>query len=184
MRTLQCLLFVVAALVGNYAQAKVDVIPGRGHTIYQVNIDKVTFRDAEAGGKKFQQAKLVGVDGYEGILYVEGNPELPVVRFLVDGESANVTVGGAQKMALPKRGIPLKPVLASAAKIRGAKAIFKFNAKAYKANAFVPARQFDVQSAGSVRGKQRLMVTLYPIAYNPATGEVQYRNNFEVRVAN
>lgn len=182
MRILQCLLFGIAVLLSQAAYAKVEVIPGRGHTIYQVNVDKVTFRDAEAGGKKFTEAKLVGVDGYDGILYVEGNPEIPVVRLIVEGENPLVSVGGSRKMALPKRNVQLKPVQASAPKIRGAKAAFKFNSKAYKANAFLPAREFEVKKAGSVRGKQRLLVTLYPIAYNPATGEVQYRDYFELKV--
>src|SRR5690606_30374510 len=94
--------------LGTAALAKVTVSQDGTKTTYNIHVDDVAFSSFKNSGKKFQRAHLKGVEGYEGVHYDIGAPELPVVRLYVDGE-VEVAVSDEAKVWTNKSAAPLMP---------------------------------------------------------------------------
>lgn len=170
--------------ISSSAFAQVEVIHGKKETVYRVAIEDIHFSKSETAGNLFSTVQLKGVKGHEGILYKEGNPEIPVVRLIVEGKSVAVSESSDAELVKPKFDLPLKPIQPSAPKIRGAKTKFVVNNRLYKSSKPYPFLSYTVEPAGSVRGKARWLVTLHPVSYQPSSGAIGLRKNFEVRVQN
>ena len=167
--------------VSTFAFGKVSIQKSATGTTYSVTVDGVAWQDVKIAGQNFVRPELQGVEGYEGVLYQEGAPAVPAIRFFVDGD---VSVEAAQpsdnKIFSARLLAPIQP---SAAKIQGAVAPFRMNEAMYKSSELYPSQPYDVSPAGSVRGVKRSLVSLYPLAYNALTKEFQFRGAFTVQVS-
>lgn len=167
-------------MTGAALRAEVKVTHLTDRTSYDFRVEGVTYKPVTIDGKTFSKAALVGVDGYEAILYGKGDPEIPVLRFFVDGEGdVVVTPGAADDIATRHVPIRIRPSLDSVLKVPGAKAELVFSGR-YSSDAFEPSADFEVTELGTVRGVRRRMVTLFPVRYNPAKEEVKEIRKFTV----
>ncbi len=174
-----CSIFL--ALAGSlYAGVKTEPIPGG--TRYVISIDDVTYQEVTINNLKFTEAKLVGVDGYEGIIYREGQPKIPVIRLYFSGDAQVVPGNLGLKALKAPTHYPLVPVQPSSPKIKGFIAPFAFDEKAYKVPSFFPEEPFAIESVGSIQGRQQKMLTLHPVTYNAASNEFKIRSTFTVEV--
>src|SRR5690606_7329310 len=110
-----------------------------------------------------------GVAGYEGIHYEPGKPQLPVVRFYVEGD-VEVSVASEEKRWINKTAAPLVPAQPSRVKLPAASVPFLKDAAAYSAKSLMPAVSYRIDDAGSIRGVERKLVTLYPLRYAAGGG--------------
>ncbi len=150
---------------------------------YSIKVENVLFSNTSIHGMNFVEAKLVGVEGKEGIFYKEGFPELPVIRFYVSGD-VSVRTSVPAINVIEEKKVYIKPAQPSQPKIKNYTAPFVINKLFYKSDAFWPEKVYDVAVTGSVNGKVKKLVTLYPMSYNPKTGEYKLRTNFIIRVRN
>ena len=67
----------------------VNVQDVTGARLYDFSVDSLRISQKNIDGLDYQTAKMVGVEGYEGIHYQIGAPELPVIRFEVIANSAS-----------------------------------------------------------------------------------------------
>ena len=171
---------VSMALSSGMALAKIETVQNGLQTTLKVQIDDVRFDDVALLDKNFVQAKLIGVEGHEGIIRIEGEPEIPVVRFLVPGTPTVRKLDSLNFTGHLTASRPIKPVQPSHAKILGAPQPFAWNVSAYESDEMQPQADFDVSPAGSIRGVPQSLVTLYPLTYAPATKTYQLRKSFEV----
>ncbi len=174
-------------LLASSAFAKVEVFEVGSKRTYKVTVDAVTPKTVSIDGKSFQKLDLKGVDGYKGILYKEGEPEVPVVRLVVDGKGPiQVRTTNIMFRPLSSEGasVKLAPVQRSATKVAGARSVFMMNAASFNSSSYYPQASYEVKTLGTVRGVPRRLVTLHPVSYKSASGDLQVRNQFEVLVDN
>lgn len=180
------LLPIVAALFSSQLFAKVTVERDGDNIIYNFSIEGVHQGSITLDGKKFERATLLGAPSKTGILYVKGMPEIPVIRFYVDADKKSdvaVDFSSTKSMTkIAKLAMQLVPSQESAPKIKGFKNLFIQNLAHYKNNAFWPLKSFDVTDAGSINGKRRQLVTVYPYSYNPVLSQYKLRSDFSVIV--
>lgn len=127
---------------------------------------------------KFAKISLDGVGNNVGIDYQPGQPNLPTLRFLVEG-SVSVNVGVETVAIELPSGMMVEPVVESAPKIAGAKSNVSVDVQKYE-DARQPSISYSIESAGSVRGVPRHLVTVYPKSYDVNTGVVTYPTNISI----
>lgn len=165
-------------LLSTAASAKVTVIQNKDSTVTHVQIEGVKTGTVVVEGAKFTSLNLEGVNGYEGIDYQIGRPQIPVVRFFVEGEPS-VTHSSAKAGAEIESGLKIKPNQPSRIKRPDEKSALIFDKEFYnsKPTKFAP---YKVAPAGSVNGVQKYLVTLYPVQYNPAGNSWSLISDFTV----
>lgn len=181
------LLVLCLALMAFVSWGRVEIQKSIYDTTYNFEVEKVDVSTTKVAGYDFSKLTLVGLDSYTGIHYERGLPEIPVVRFYVFADSKNdiqvFPQGDKSTEELHALPLELKPSQDSLPKIKGAKVPFvKFDLG--KAIGFWPESEYSVSYAGSVRGKTKWLVTLYPVSYNPSMGSYKLLKNFEVKVLN
>jgi len=183
------IIFVLClALMALSALAKVRIEKTIYDTTYNFEVEKVSVNKVKVGGFDFSKLTLVGVDSYSGIHYERGLPEIPVISFYVNAESEEdiqVSLPGEKGVEEKIMTLPLEvaPSQDSLAKIQGSKVPFiKFDLE--NKSSFWPEGEFSVSFAGSVKGKSKWLVTLYPVSYNPSAKEYKLIKNFEVKILN
>jgi hypothetical protein len=170
-------LVLAGALGAGAASAAVTKAERVDATVWSVEVEDVTLEATSS--EQAARLRLIGVDGYEGVRYVVGQPELPVVRFFVEGD-VRVTAEPSRSDKVTLLGRELVAVQAPVAKRPGAKRSSVRDAAVYARDAFVSGKTFTVEDAGSVRGVPQRLVTLFPVDWNPATGELRQTRSFKV----
>lgn len=168
-------------LMGTVAHAKVSVIGDSNRTTYEFDIEGVDFTPIRVHGQDFLRAGLRGVDGYSAVNYTLGNPELPVIRLIVEGD-VTVEAGSFAQTYQLKDGLRLKPSQPSWSKSDKKPPELALNLSAYKANVFGARPLYQIEAVGSFRGRVRYMVTLNAFDYNPAHGVYKLTNKYKVVV--
>ncbi len=170
------------------SSATVRIEHDNGELTYKFSIDDVRNGNVVLDERDFAKVELVGVDGYEAIIYREGAPEIPAVRFYVDAESENdiEVLIDQNKSFLDRKSIqkPIMPNQPSLAKIKGLLPVFKMSHAIYKENQYMPAKDFDIEPAGSIRGKSRYLVSVYPFKYNPVDNSYIIKKFFSIKIRN
>jgi hypothetical protein len=153
-------------------------------TKYVVDIDGVNYQTVELSGRKFLKATFDGVKGYEAIAYAVGKPEIPVIRFYVNGGEEGIVVSSpdAKNSVSTQLSMPVVPNQAAVAKRANVKKLFSMNGAAYSENRFLHMEASKVERVGSFRGVPRSLVTLYPLSYNPRAGQIVLRKHFEITI--
>lgn len=131
----------------------------------------------------YKQARLLGVDEIEAVAGNVGDPELPVLRFYVDGD-IRIQIGDEHRYSRLTDAEPLVPVQPSRIKRPGLTASLVKNKSAYARNVFAAEPPFTIEDAGSIRGVKRRLVTIRPFAYAPATGEYRLSSKFDIEFLN
>lgn len=157
-------------------------------TTYKFEVEKVNVANTKLAGQNFSKLSLVGVDGFTGIHYERGLPEIPVISFYVFADSdQDIQVYLERNKSAQNEVSALSheivPSQDSLAKIKGAKVPF-VKLSLDKSLGYWPEAEYNVQFAGSVKGKAKWLVTLYPVSYNTAMPEYKLVKNFEVKVLN
>lgn len=175
-------LMAAATLLAPAAFAKVSVSTQGNVTTMRFVVDDITFKGApnpQKSGLALKKAHLIGVDGYEGITFEIGAPEVPVIRFYADGD-VSVQMDSQTKAGHLNQAERLAPSQPPHSKSAEAPA-FVMNTAAY-ANKSLAKASYSIAAAGSINGIPRQLVTLYPLAYAPGSGDWQLRPSFKVQV--
>ncbi len=165
--------------VAGLATANVLVKTAGSHVQYAIKVDRVDFDHVTVDGKDFLTVRLNDTDGYQGILYREGYPEIPAIRFFVDTPPVIDIISSKEEYRSPEE-FTLKPSQPSHPKIVGASVPFVMNEAVYGADAYWPEKNYEITDAGSVNGKKQYLVSLYPFSYNPVTNSYRLYREFSV----
>ena len=166
------------------AFSSIKMSEGKNFRHFDFSVDSLKLQPKIIEGETFQEANLVGVDGYKGIKYDIGSPEIPVIRFFVfaDKES-DITITSKQLSHFKPYSLTysLKPVMASVAKVPGA--TFKITQNQnYKSREAYPRVNFEISAAGSINHHKQYMITLYPVQFSSFTNSLQITKDFSVDV--
>ena len=113
-----------------------------------------------------------------------GKPQLPVISKFIEvpiGAKVTARVVSYQSgsMFITER---VKPVQPPVPKVPNPQVEFTMDQEFYSTNAFYPQKMVEVKEAGIIRGHRLVLLSIYPVSYNPVTGEVRYASNVDVRV--
>lgn len=163
-------------------RAAVEVEPSPERTVYHFHLGEPTFSLVEIEGAPLWKAQLSGAYPFDAVLYEIGRPELPAIRFFLDGEGEiTVRVGQPQDNPPPAQNVRLKPSLPPLLKNNPAAAMkLFFDESVYQIDELQPAVTFDVEEVGTIAGVRRRQVTLFPLRYNPVTGESRFISELAV----
>jgi hypothetical protein len=170
------------------AQTFADVVitPYGNQLIYTVTVDGLIPVRKTIAKQQFVDIGLKGISPqYRGIVYRPGQPALPVVRFYVEGDIDINLSENPETFGLPTgfQNLPVVPNQLPLVKLPSARETFSFDQKFYSTDAFFPAAPFYVENAGMYRGRQRKLVTIFPLAYNPAQTRFKFRPRFVIRTS-
>jgi hypothetical protein len=174
-------LFLLSQL--SVAIAAVQVTSTADKTLWDVTIEGIDFSPVSVDGRSFVRAKLRGIKGYEGITSDAGRPELPVVTLWVDGDGdlqVETDTAQAAETLTPLRAGVLVPSIPSAPKLPGAKRVFVMDTPFYQTDGSGAHPPYEIATIGTVRGRLRRLVTLYPFQYNPAANSGTLTLHFRV----
>jgi hypothetical protein len=162
----------------------VKITEERNSLNYFFSVDAINTQTKQIEGQNFQIASLAGVDGYTGIRYEIGEPEVPVLRLMVSADKASdINIVSTELKSFKAYSLTneLKPVMDSVEKIPGS--IYKIvKNKSFRSRMAYPATSFEVVAAGSIRGQKQFMVTLYPVEYIGATNTLRIARTYNVEV--
>ena len=151
---------------------------------YAFSVDGLKLDYKIIEGQTFQVAELVGVDGFTGVRHEVGAPEIPVIRFYVQADSKEeiqIKVNEDKGMDFTYLQTDYKPAIESVEKIPGSSYKIVKN-KSYNSFMNYPGIQYEITEAGSVRGKNQFLVTLYPVDFNGLSNSLKIARNFNVEV--
>ncbi len=183
------LILVILFLISQVAFGKVWVRDLGNHVSYDFHVEKLSLSKTSADGRSFVDAGFKGVEKYEGIAYEVGLPKIPVVRLLVVADSdsdvyVNFPYKGTSNFAVSSyvKG-KIIPNQESQSKSSAKKLPFKMNNAFYSQyKGEYPNKLFKVEDAGSVRGRNQKLVTIYPFQYSPSTGSYKFIRDFSIKV--
>ncbi|MCX6118674.1 MAG: C25 family cysteine peptidase [Proteobacteria bacterium] len=163
--------------------AKVNVSKSGVLTTYDVNLEGIETKQVTFAGTDFQKVFLKGAGSFAGVEYIEGEPELPVVRILVRGNpQIEIKDQGFESKMIGQLSKPMFPNQPSWNKSLRAAPPMTMNMNTYSSRSFISQQDFSIEDAGSVRGVPQKLVTLRPLSYEPATGQYVLRRHFVVKV--
>ncbi len=151
---------------------------------YQIHIDGVKKLFSTHNQEQFTRIKLLGVKDYVGVRYQVGAPEIPTISFMVAADSSQDIIiklrgNKAAPQVLKNRIYPVQPSQSKSA--TGPRPFF-INEASYKSIQSIPAVNYTVKYAGSIRGVPQQLVTLYPVKYNPQINTIKLTSDFTVEV--
>jgi hypothetical protein len=126
-----------------------------------------------------------------GITNVIGEPELPVIRKMVqipygaevsvEVMSSEVSERSLEELGIKNRIIPVQPPIP---KIEGAweKAEFVIHEDFYQTDQFSPAQVAKKGEIGIIRGHRFVAVEVYPVSYNPVSGRLKLYSDIRIKV--
>ena len=181
MRVFTAWVCFLLAFSSSIALGKVSIKTGVQATNYVVHLDGVDFQPVMLEGNQFVTAKLVGAERFGAIRYDIGRPELPVVRFLVDGD-VSVEVPSAEIEGSLQNKAPIRPSQPSWSKSQKNSPKLVYDRSYYANSAIADVAAYEIETVGSFRGVPRRMVTLNALRYNAATGAYRLTTDYKVTV--
>ena len=175
-------LFVFFLPFCSYSYVKIE---SRGNKqVYDFVVDNIKFENKKVDDNHFVVATLEGVEGYSGINYELGSPEVPVIRFNVEANDfKDIKIITRQYLTEKSYQIEgqLKPVFDSVLKVAGARYQIVKNDHFFEAISY-PQDTYIISPLGSVRGVKNFQVTLYPVQFLGSTNEIKITRSFQVEV--
>ncbi len=150
-------------------------------TVYDVRLDAPEFETVTVHGRSFVKARLRGAKGFEGIRFEEGRPELPVVRFVLDGD-VQVEVDSVRLQGVIENGLQLRPSQPSWSKSSHSAPGFRYEPDAYSSRRWMSLPEFEIEEVGTYRGIPRRMVTLNAFRYDPSRGVYEVITGYRLTV--
>ncbi len=126
-----------------------------------------------------------------GITNVIGEPKLPVIRKMVQipyGAEVDVQVIAAEahektleELGITNRIVPVQPPIP---KTEGAweAAEFVIHEDFYQTDQFFPTQAAEKSEIGIIRGHRFVMIEIYPVSYNPVSGNLRLYSEITIRV--
>jgi hypothetical protein len=149
--------------------------------------DAFDLQMVEQDGEVFERLRIL--DYLHGFTTEVGKPELPVKGTLIDlprGTSAALSLQGTEVEALcGYRVYPVpRRILEGDGETVRLGEVFQMDREAYNADRFFPfeGRVARLGETYTFRGRQKLQVLFYPLAFNPKTGELMHYRRIRVRV--
>ncbi len=151
----------------------------------ELNTEAFDSRLVAADGSEFERLSISEyIHGYTQIV---GQPELPLKGILVDipaGQHAQLTVvetdmqvhEGYQVYPVPEKLGPEDTDSGSVGEV------FVIDEIAYATDDYYPQTAADLAASFIYRGETKQQVVFYPLAFNPATGEIRHFNRLRVRI--
>ncbi len=192
--------FCSSALGAGLSPRWIQFMPGEEKmpqiNLMQSNFDRIEFEvrvfgmrseELQTKGGVFNQLSLPEY----GITNVIGEPELPVIRKMVQipyGATVNVEVIASEvsekslsELGITNRIIPVQPPIP---KIEGAweKAEFVIHEDFYQTDQFFPTQVVKKGEIGIIRGHRFVMVEVFPVSYNPVSGRLRVYSDIKIRV--
>jgi len=146
----------------------------------------------DARVRELPQGRFLDFERPAGTTTDVGSPALPVERLLVDvpfgATNVRVEVLGEQwtdhhvsEFEGADFVMPLQPPLP---KLPGARQNAKFviDDGAYRARTLLPEQVVTIEEAGLMRGHRLMCVSIHPVRYNPATGDLSQCTSLDVAV--
>ena len=177
----------------SYSYVDTSVTPG---TLYYYKL-----QDLDASGKRTfhgpvcvdwdadgMPERLRIVDYIHGHTREVGKPEVPLKGILLDipeGQSAALSVlqteeddiySGYQIFPVPEQ------VVDDQGSVAGVGESFVWNQRAYGLDAFYPAEVAQLGDVFVFRGQSKQQLLFYPLAFNPATGQLKHFRKIRVRI--
>ena len=178
------LLNMTSLLFAPMIYGKVSIEKSLDQIVYEFEIDRLDWQEVYMNGSKYSRLLMKGVEGYEGIVPKVGGPEIPVVRFFVQGKIELVSEEAPQIM-IHSHKRPLIPVQNPMEKVPHITADFSIDADLYKSPIDYPQQgRYDIEAAGSIRGVPQYLVTLYPVIYVPQDNIYKFTTKFRVVTEN
>ncbi|MGA1844575.1 MAG: DUF2341 domain-containing protein [bacterium] len=151
----------------------------------ELRTDAFATEGVEALGESYERLRIPGY--IHGFTEAVGAPELPMKGILLDlpeGKSAQLTVQDIQTQT--HSGYRVYPVPEKVVRGEGDMAhvqeVFARDEAAYGMDAFYPEVAARLGNTYIFRDTPKLQVLFYPLAFNPATGELMHRTLIRVRV--
>jgi hypothetical protein len=152
--------------------------------IYNFEIPGINWEETHINLSTYSRIKLLGVQGYEGIVSQVGAPEIPVIRLYVDGP-VEVYTDESPEILVQAQQSPLVPVQKPREKTPNFTTHFSFDSSIYDSVSEYPGRgTFEIEPSGSIRGIPRYMVTLYPLSYSPQAKTYKLIKKFKIIAEN
>jgi len=170
---------VLAVYVCLGAGASVEHGASAGRQTLAFGVDGISFHAVSVGGSRFVQPALRGVEGYQGVRYRPGAPELPAVRIWVEGTRIEVEALSSWEQGSAGRA-PWKPSLEPVAKVAGARVSVALSSADYRSPELVPPHWFEIERVGTRRGTPVWLVSVYPLRHRAASGDYEWLPRFRV----
>jgi hypothetical protein len=178
----------VALLLSISISAFSAVITSRDGSLetIKVRVDNWKWIEIEDDGDTFMQPKLIGVDGFEGLYFEEGMPEVPVVRFIIKTQNASdivvKAIEGAQERAAETLKFPLRPRTLSAEKLPGAVSTRSEMIDFSNLERVGPEEMYSIEELSPIKGVKRFLVTLFPLQLNPFGDSASLVPDFNISI--
>ncbi len=186
-QAVSCILILLLT-VTTAAMTKAVATQVSGEQPFTIPINQVqyTFGTVQLSGGAFATVDSTGMQGYTTVL---GEAKLPVIRYLLEipqgaMPSVTVTQDSWVDSSLAAQGVPgqIVPVQPSVVKLSGATAPFTYNGAAYASDAFTPGTVASIKVVGEIRGHIAALLEVFPVQYNPVTGELRLLTSCTLQV--
>ncbi len=167
------------ALLSAPAFSKITKITNEDGITYDISVDGLNTEMVVLNGREFQKLNLVGVDEMQSIQYVQGAPQVPVLRFYADADKMNdIQISANEnKNEINKTIQNILPVLPSLVKLPGST---YQESDLTVSKTLLKEDEFSIEDVGSMRGQQRYLVTLYPVVLEGSKAIL--KNQFTVKI--
>jgi len=161
---------------------------GFDEVIFEIQIPGIWSTEIATKGGNFALLSIP----HEGISSVTGEPNLPVITKMVqipfgakvslNWESFQVIEKSLEELGTRQRIAPIQPPVP---KIEGAweEAEFVIHEDYYQQNAFLPDQRVKLGEIGVMRGHRFIIVSVYPISYNPQAGRVRIYSDIRIKLS-
>ena len=123
--------------------------------------------------------ELENPSGYPAVLYRPGFPELPVLRFFVQGE-VQVSSTGATLIHTLSKTETLKVSQPPAPKVPNKMQATELAPEFLNSDEIWPKEAYSLEKAGFVNGVERKLLTIYPVSIEPKTQKLFFRESFKI----
>ncbi len=146
----------------------------------EVNISGVEISTERLEKGEFAILKI----GDYGFTTEIGKPQIPVITRFIEvpiGARVEASVEDYREgsMFITSR---IKPVQPPIPKVPDPHVQFTMDNQFYSTDTFYPHKIVEVHDAGIIRGHRLVLLSIYPISYNPAKGEIKYYTDMDIRV--
>jgi hypothetical protein len=159
---------------------------------YRCHISGMRYEKIKTDWMKNGSGEEFALFSFPGFAYTGeiGEPKLPVITQVVEiphGAELSVRVVDFKyrEINLSDFGIEerIMPVLSPVPKIMGEKPVFSINDRIYSEDRYYPDILSEIEShEGFARGHKLITVRIFPLQYNPKTGEIKYYTDIEIEL--
>lgn len=136
-------------------------------------------QDITEGSETFQRVSVPS----SGSLKIQGEPELPVIRQLIaipECSDVTLSVNITGQTTFSNYNIYPVPVLQEVQNADGSvylEEVFAKDDAAYAQNQYLPGMNAEIISTGYLRDQKYAEVFIYPVQFNPVTGQLNVYTN-------